>query len=330
MRMLRRLLVLAAFSVPLHADTLLVANRGGSTVTLIDPVTMTSLGTVAVGFDPHEIAVSADGRRAYVSNYGNAQGTTLSVIDIAARTKVKDVSIAPLQGPHGIVERNGKIWFTAEASQSVGRYDPVADRVDWVGRTNQTQTHMLAVNRAGDTVYTANISAHSASVIPVTGAESTARRTISTVVRSEGIALSPDERELWIGSASTGGIAVIDVATETVDTILAPGAFAYRLTFTSDGRSVLAPRQQTVVVYDAAARTQVRAIPAGGTVLSVIVAPGDRIAYVATVNPSRVIKLDLETEEILGSVAVAPTPDGLALAVPAPPGPTRKRRAVGS
>lgn len=165
---------------------------------------------MGVGFDPHEIAVTADGSRAYVSNYGNAQGTTLSVTDIAA-----------LRGPHGIVERNGKIWFTAEASQSVGRYDPVADRVDWVGRTNQTQTHMLAVNRAGDTVYTANISAHSASVIPVTGAESVARRTIPTVVNSEGIALSPDERELWIGSVSTGGIAIIDLATETVDAFIA-------------------------------------------------------------------------------------------------------------
>jgi YVTN family beta-propeller protein len=330
MHVLRCFLLLAAVSVPLHADTLLVANRGGSTVTLIDPATMTPLGTVPVGFDPHEIAVTRDGSRAYVTNYGNGQGTTLSVIDIAARTKVKDVSIAPLKGPHGIVERNGKIWFTAEASQSVGRYDPVADRVDWVGLTNQPQTHMLAVNRAGDTVYTANISAHSASVIPVTGAESVARSTIPTVVRSEGIALSPDERELWIGSASTGGIAIVDVATETVDAFIAPGAFAYRLTFTSDGRSVLVPRQQTVVVYDAATRTQVRAIPAGGTVLSVIVAPGDRIAYVAMVNPSRVIKLDLETQEILGSIAVAPTPDGLALAVPPPPGPYKKRRAVRS
>jgi hypothetical protein len=51
---------------------------------------------------------------------------------------------------------------------------------------------------------------------------------------------------------------------------------------------------------------------------------------VATVNPSQVIKLDLETQEILGSIAVAPTPDGLALAIPAPPGPYKKRRAVRS
>jgi YVTN family beta-propeller protein len=324
--MIRWFLVLAAVSASLQADTLLVANRGGSTITLIDPATMTLLGTVTVGVDPHEIAVTRDGSRAYVSNYGNAQGTTISVVDIAARAKVKDISIAPLRGPHGIVERNGKIWFTAETTQSVGRYDPLEERVDWVGRTYQTHTHSLAVNRAGDTVYTANISAHSASVIPVTGAESDARKTIPTVLNSEGIALSPDERELWIGSASTGGIAIINVATETVDAFIAPGAFAYRLTFTSDGRSVLAPRQQTVVVYDAATRTQVRAIPAGGTVLSVIVAPGDRIAYVATVNPSRVLKLDLETQTILGSVAIAGTPDGLALAVPPPPGP--RRRAV--
>ncbi|HVE71719.1 MAG TPA: YncE family protein [Thermoanaerobaculia bacterium] len=318
-----RLLVVLALAFPVHADTLLVANRGGSTITVIDPATMTLVTTIGVGSDPHEIAVSQDGRRAYVSNYGGSFGTTLSVIDIAARAKIRDVSVAPLTGPHGIVFRNGKVWFTAERSSAVGRYDPDADRVDWIGRVDPAAAHMLAVNLWGTTVYTANITAGTASIIDVAGAESTARKSIAAVGASEGIALSPDETEVWIGSAQTGGIAVISLQSETVVHRI-PGVFAYRLTFTHDGRYVLVPRGTSVVVYDAATRNELRSIPVGGTAISVIVAPGSRIAYVAMNNPARVIKLDLESGGILGAVAVAPVPDGLALAVE--PGPWIRRR----
>ena len=321
---MRTLLVVLALGFSLHADTLLVANRGGSTITLIDPDTMTVLTTIGVGTDPHEIAVTPDGKRAYVSNYGGSFGTTLSVVDVAARTKIRDVSIAPLVGPHGIVVRNGKVWFTAERSSAVGRYDPQTDRVDWVGRVNPAQAHMLAVNAWGTAVYTANISAGTASIIDVQGSETAARKSIPTVVAGEGIALSPDETELWVGSVNpAGGIAVISLQSETVVHRI-PGVFAYRLTFTHDGRYVLVPRQNTVVVYDAATRAELRTIPVGGTAYSVIVAPGDRIAYVAVNGPPRVLRVELATGAVLGTAAVAPVPDGLALAVE--PRPYGKRR----
>lgn len=315
---MRRLLVVLALASSLHADTLFVANRGGSTITLIDPATMTLLTTIGVGNDPHEIAVSPDGRRAYVSNYGHSFGTTLSVIDVAARTKIRDVPVAPLTGPHGIVFRNGKVWFTAERSSAVGRYDPAADRVDWIGRVNPASAHMLAVNAWGTTVYTANITAGTASIIDVEGAETQARKSILTVTAGEGLALSPDETELWVGSVGTGGIAVISLQSETV-VHRVPGVFAYRLTFTHDGRFVLVPRGTNVVVYDRATREELRSIPVGGTAFSVIVAPGNRTAYVAMNNPSRVVKLDLASGTILGATSVAPVPDGLALAVEPPP-----------
>jgi YVTN family beta-propeller protein len=320
--LLAALLLVAA--LPSRADLLLVANRGGSTITVIDPATMTVVGTAPVGADPHEIAVSADGRLAYVSNYGGSNGTTLSVIDIATRKKVKDVSIAPLVGPHGIVFAQGKVWFTAERSGAVGRYDPVADRVDWIGRTNQNGTHMLVVRPDASTVYTANVGSATSSIISVTAAdEDAARKHIGAVPASEGIALSPDRRELWIGSVSTGGIAIIDLESEQVVQTISQGKPAYRLTFTNDGKFVLVPRQAGVAVYDAATRAELRTLPVGGPPLSVLVAADNRIAYVATVNPHRVVKLDLETGAILGFANVAPVPDGLAWAAV----PRAKRRA---
>jgi YVTN family beta-propeller protein len=315
------------FAAALNADTLLVANRGGNTITLIDPATMAPLGTITVGNDPHEIAVSQDGTRAYVSNHDQAQGTTLSIIDVNARVKIKDVSVAPLVGPHGIVERLGKIWFTAESSRSVGRYDPDADRVDWSAATNQIGTHELVVNSFGTRVYTANVASRSVSVIDVATGVS---KTILSVPFTEGIALSPDETEVWAGSASTGGIAIISTQSETVVANLSPGTFAYRLAFTRDGRYVLVPRatENAVVIYDATTRTVARTIPFNGQPVSLVITPDSQTIYVATLNPGQILKVDFATGAILGTLAITGTPDGLALARAPEVVSGKRRRAV--
>ncbi|HYO77715.1 MAG TPA: hypothetical protein VE010_14745 [Thermoanaerobaculia bacterium] len=322
---MRYALALLLFATAAHADILAVANRGGSTITLINPDTMQSLGTVPVGIDPHEIAISADRRYAYVSNYGGQNGTTLSLVDLQTRTKVKDIPIAPLGGAHGIVQVNGKIWFTSERFRSVGRYDPATDRIDWIGRTKQDGSHMLAVRGDGSVVYTGNIGSTSASIVPDSGEESEVKVNVPVVVQPEGIALSPDERELWLGSRAFQGISIIDTATEKVIATIAPGTFAYRLTFSPDGRHVLVPRPGEVAVFDAAQRTVVRTIAMNANPLSILVAPDNRTAYVALAT--QVVKLDFTTGQVLGSVMVAAVADGLALATE-PRQPHRKRRAV--
>lgn len=322
MRYALTLLLLLATVV--RADTLAVANRGGSTITLIDPASMALLGTVTVGIDPHEIAIGPDGRHAYVSNYGGQQGTTISVVDLQTRTRIRDIPLAPLGGAHGIVSANGKIWFTSETMDAIGRLDPATDRIDWIGRTKAKGSHMLAVRADGSVAYTGNIGSNSASIIPVSGVESEAQATVPVVAQPEGIALSPDGRELWLGSRAFQGISVIDTASEKVIATVAPGTFAYRLTFSPDGKHVLVPRPGEVAVFDAATRAVVRVIPTNGNPFSIVVGPDNRTAYVAFA--SQVRKIDFTTGALLGGVNVPPVADGLAYAA----GPKKKRRAVRS
>ena len=303
----------ALLALTLFADLLVVANRGGATATIIDPLTMTVLANVAAGTQPHEAAISADGRLAYLTNYNTGTGSTLTVIDLATRERVKTIPIG-LVGPHGIVERRGKLHFTAESSAAVGRYDPVTDRVDWIGRPEASGTHMLALSADASTVYTANIFSGSVSIIPVEeGGETVARKVISTVSSAEGIALSPDEREVWSGSVQNDGIAVIDLATETVVARFAQGLSAYRLVFTPDGTRVLVPRGSTVVVYNAATREIERTIAFGtrGQPLSIVIPPGTGYAFVSTAA-NRIEKIDLATFTFAGTAMAGPVPDGMA------------------
>jgi DNA-binding beta-propeller fold protein YncE len=323
MRALQALILILAFGA--QADVVVASNRGGGTVTIIDPASMTVLGTVDAAPEPHEVAISADGRRAYATNYAHATGTTLTVIDLDSATREGTIELG-LVAPHGIVERHGKLYFTAEQSGAVGRYDPLTARVDWIGRPQAQVSHMLAVSQDGTTAFTANILSGSLSIIPVAAeGETSARKQIATVPFSESIALSPDGREVWTGSVQTGGIAIVDLATESVVARIAQGLSAYRLAFTPDGRYVLAPRGNTIVVYDAVLRTQERTIAFAGQPLGVIAPAGSNYAYVSTANPNRVEKLDLNTWTSAGFAPAGAIPDGLAYRVgDAEPRPKRR------
>lgn len=304
----------------LLALMLVVANRGGGTATLIDPVTMTAVATIDAGPQPHEVAASADGRFAYVTNYVNGNGSTITVLDLAARAKAKTISLGTLRGPHGIAQWGGKLYFTAETSSSVASYDPATDRIDWTARTNQSGTHMLRVAPDGHTIYTANIGSGTASIIDRDAAA--ARKQIPTVFAGEGIDVSPDGRELWVGSVQTGGIAIIDLVTETRVATIGTTEPSYRITFTADGTRVLVPRGRAFAVYDRLTRAEVRRIATSGQVLSILAAP-DAI-YVAMADPDQVVKLDPITFTQRGAAPAGPLPDGMALAIAAGP----KRRAV--
>ena len=77
------------------------------------------------GEAPHELTVSADGRTAFVGNYGaQTPGSTISVIDLTAMKELRRVDVSPLRRPHGMFFADGKVYFTAEVNRIVARYDP--------------------------------------------------------------------------------------------------------------------------------------------------------------------------------------------------------------
>ncbi|MFZ2489989.1 MAG: YncE family protein, partial [Thermoanaerobaculia bacterium] len=62
------------------SDLLLVANKSGHTVDLVDLVSGNSIATLPTGHAPHEIAVSPNGSLAVIANYGDRErpGSTLT------------------------------------------------------------------------------------------------------------------------------------------------------------------------------------------------------------------------------------------------------------
>lgn len=312
---------------------LLVLSKGDLTLSVIDPVTLKVLGKVPSGPDPHEVAASADGRVAYISNYGANRGgfNTLTVGDIVNFKPLPPVDLGPLRGPHGMTTAGGKIYFTAEVAKAIGRVDPATNKVDWALGTGKDISHMVVAAPDLRRLFTVDVQSATASIIE--RATGRAGRfapaadddwTITSIKVGEGVAdfegfdVSPDGRELWTASPR-GLIAIVDTIEKKLVTSFDAGVTgANRVKFTPDGERVLVSRlggAGGMMVFDAATRKEIKRIDEATGVGGILVQPDGARAYGSSSRNNVVFVIDMNTLEVVGRIDAGRTPDGIAWTV---------------
>src|SRR5919199_6522633 len=150
---------------PTPRRSLLALSKTDHTLAIVDPGTLQVLARIPVGSDPHEVIASSDGKTAYVTIYGGGRFHELDVLDLVVQKPLPAVDTRPLFGPHGLTFVNGKVWFSAEGSKAVGRYDPATGKLDWSMGTGQDRTHMIYVTDDGKKIYTTNVSSGTVSIL---------------------------------------------------------------------------------------------------------------------------------------------------------------------
>jgi DNA-binding beta-propeller fold protein YncE len=132
---------------------------------------------------------------------------------------------------------------------------------------------------------------------------------------AEGFAVSPDEREVWVGNGD-GTLSIIDLAAEKVEMALAADARgANRLRFTPDGRLILVTTHtgKDLIVIDSHMRKVVKRIPIEQRGASGIqVEPEGKRAFVACPRDHYVAVVDLRRLSMTGTINAVREPDGLA------------------
>ncbi len=332
------------------SQALLVLEKSDNMLAIVDPASLQVVARVPAGTDPHEIVASADGKLAYISNYGGNDSTlnTISVIDLAARKALPPINLGALRSTHGLAFAGGKLYFTAETNKVIGRYDAETQNVDWVLGTGQDRTHMLVVNESLDRIVTSNVSSGTISIIelvsalmggfgPPPGNTSVAGSTppaggpspggprktwrVTNVAAgrgAEGFDVSPDGKKIWAANAQDGTVTIIDVASKKVtDNVLIPVRNANRLKFTPDGKQVLisglgSGATNNLVVLDAVTRKPIKTFDLGGGAAGIVIVPDGSRAYVAVSGRDKVAVVDLKSLEISGNISTGKQPDGLA------------------
>jgi YVTN family beta-propeller protein len=305
-------------------NSLLALSKKDHTLSIVDPAALKVLAKVPVGNDPHEVIASTDGRTAYVSNYGGGAYNTLAVVDLVGQKPLSQIDLGPLRGPHGLDFVGAKVWFTAEAADAVGSYDPATKRIDWILGTGQKRTHMILVSQDMKRVISTNVSSGTVSIMEKSAESSppSARFggdwevTVVPVGRgSEGFDLSPDGKELWVANAEDGTISIVTLTEKKViDTLAANVPGANRLKFTLDGARVFVSslRLPEVIVLDAHSRKEVKRIPVGHGAAGILMQPDGTRAFVACSPDNYVAVIDLKSLEVTSHVDVGNDPDGLA------------------
>ncbi len=329
----------------LPGDKLVVLDRARDRAVLVDPSTRSVLARLPTGIAPHEVAISSDGRRAYVANYGLSEVDpawpglglevpppegSVTVLDLQTgrvlrtlrpfRVAAGEVFPAPYRRMHGIqvAADGGRLWLTAEADSGVVEMDAGSGEVLMLWKTGAAMSHTLVLSGSGRKLFIANRSSDSITVID--RLTITAQR-IPTGRRPEGLALSPAGRELWVGNRGDHTITVVDTRRQRrLGTLDAGGLDPARLAFRPDGSEVWVANRlsRELVVFDARTREIVDRVPLEVAPLGLQFSPDGRRVYVTAPEASRVLVVDARWRHVLDSFETGGAPDGVAWSRVAP------------
>jgi DNA-binding beta-propeller fold protein YncE len=311
------------------AGTVVVANMGDNTATLIDVASKRVVATLPTGNGAHEVAISHDGRWAVVSNYGvrGAPGNTLTVIDVPAAVVTRTIDLGEFRRPHSSAFLPGDSLFvvTSEMSKAVVLVDFKAGTVAGSIPTNHPASHMLSMTADGRRIFTANIADGTVSELDVPARKFVRDYTVAPAV--EGIAVSPGGEQVWAGSNQAKTVTILDPKAGTIAGTIAGFGMAYRLAVTPDSRTVVItdPPNAVVRIIDRATRRDRATVkipvegvgaaaefPGSPSPEGIILSRDGRTAFVALQGSSRVAMIDIASGSILGYVPTGAGPDGIA------------------
>jgi YVTN family beta-propeller protein len=294
-----------------QGGVLLVTNKSENTLSFIDPASGAELARIATGPAPHEVAATPDGRLAFVANYG---ANSLTVVDVAARQALGMIDLGSHTRPHGLtLSADGRsLWVTTEGSQELVEVDVASRRVTRAIATGERITHMVALAEGKGKAYTANIGSGTVTAIDLR--RGAVLRQIATGAGAEGIAVTPNEKYVLVTNREAGTLSVISVESDEVVHSMEIGGFPIRVAVTPDGRRALVSQMTAGTVLEIAVGTwgRGRQLSVGAMPVGIEIHPEGRVAYVANTRDDRLTVVDLDSFELLMTIAAGDEPDGMA------------------
>lgn len=332
-----RLALLLVFALPALAvaqpsGTLVVLHKSDDTALFLDAATGAHLATLSTGREPHEIALSPDGRTALAGNYGDraTPGRSLTVLDLAERRVTGVLDLGGPVRPHGIVWLNAsEALVTAETRQTLMHVNVTTGEILREFPTGRRASHMVAVQRG-------------VALVPDIASGTVARFDLATGealpewtsgAGAEGIAVPPDGATAWVTNRADDTVAVFEAGADSAVARIPTCAFPIRALATPDGQTMLVTcgRSGELALFDVSSRTESARIHldaplsedgaryfadqfgASTIPIGIAVSPCSRYAYVALTRADVIAVVDLHTRTLLNLLPTGRQPDGVVL-----------------
>ena len=313
--------------------TLVVANKSGDNISLIDRATGNTIKMLPTGLQPHEVEVSDDGKYAVVTNYGDREnpGNSLSVYDIPKATLIKTIDLKENTRPHGMkwLEGTSKMLVTTEGSNSLLLVNITTGKIEKKMGTEQEISHMVAATPDAKFAFVSSIRTGNVTVFNLETGE--LLQQLYSGAGAEGIAVSPNGKELWVTNRDDNTIAIFNINTFELIKKLECGDFPIRAKFSPSGNLFVVSNAESgeIAVIDARAKKvldKIKLTPPvpenedperyfsefeGTSVPIGLVVPDDKYAYVANTRSDVVSIFDLKKMEVIAHYKAGKEPDGI-------------------
>jgi YVTN family beta-propeller protein len=289
--------------MPVGHMYLLVANKAGNTLGLIDPDSEKQIATAAEsGITAHEVAASPDGKLAFVPIYGDSgvgkpgtDGSAIDVVDLETRRTIQTIKFDRGVRPHCAVigPKDGMLYVTTELKQSVTVIDPRSLKIVGEIPTGQPESHMLAISPDGARGYTANVGPGSVSVLDI--AKRKTLNIIKVADHVQRISVSADGKWVFTSDTEKPRLAVISTASNKVDHWIDLPGMGYGSAATPNGEMLLIaiPDKNSVAVIDLKTLKVSKVVEVAANPQEVLIRPDGKMAYVSCINTGQIAAVNI-------------------------------------
>ena len=203
---------------------LIVTAKTAHKVHFLDAETLTLSKTIDMPGSTHELALSADGRTAYGSVYGDGifikrvnPDRRIVVIDLPSQSLTRVIDLGATYAPHGVMmDQAGAVWCSGELGNAVLVIDPATDKVQRIDVGNTA--HWVAISHATGKAF---VSVKTNDVVVVDVARRAVIDRIKLPQVTEGLAISPDGATLYVCAQTAPEFYAIDARSHAVQQTVA-------------------------------------------------------------------------------------------------------------
>ena len=288
---------------------LIVTAKTAHKVHFLDAETLTLSKTIDMPGSTHELALSADGRTAYGSVYGDGifikrvnPDRRIVVIDLPSQSLTRVIDLGAIYAPHGVMmDENGAVWCSGELGNAVLVIDPATDKVQRIDVGNTA--HWVAISHATGKVF---VSVKSDEVVVVDVARRAVIDRIKVPQITEGLAISPDGATLYVCAQTAPEFYVIDAKTHAVkqtvpiDEVNPINPQMRRVRVSPDNRYVVVSsnKGEHAAIYAADELKRIASFPTKKSPMGFGFAPDGEHAYVCCHDDAVVFEFELKTGRV--------------------------------
>jgi YVTN family beta-propeller protein len=318
------------------ADKVYVANEEADTVSVLDAASFKILANVRVGGKPHNVQVSPDGTRVWVTNNGEpvaadapahqgmgkdehqAMGAgAVWVIDAATDVVVAKVAVG-LHPAHVVLTPDGRFaYVTNGGDNTTSVIDAATQRLVSTIAVGKFP-HGIRVSPDGKQAYVANLKGDTVSVV-----DTASQKEMTQIPVGKGpaqVGFTPDGRLAFVSLSGENAVAVIDPVTRKVLHRIAVGSVPIQLFATPDSATLLVANQgtrkkpgKTLSMIDLRSFKVIKTVDTGSGAHGVAVDREGRYAYITNTYAGSLSVLDIGKRSVAATVPVGKGPNGVSV-----------------